>query len=182
MWYKEFLDGDPYDYFVCMDDDVSFDPVGFDVLIDRIVDSGFRFVTVPYSFKAPIGHPKHLKTVCVFFEGNHVVDRNGFVDGKWGNGGFIVASKNLLLSMIDIYQDLYVEWDPEKEGDPNMHRESWALWCPYVRDRVLLSEDYAFSQRAADCGFSIHIYTKLPTIHWDGSTKYEIDLTGANVI
>lgn len=173
IWKKLYDEGDVYDYFLTLDEDISFPPEAIDMMIraDKPIIGG------AYSYKIDTG-PKGNMPVCKFLSGERV-QADGLLKIKWLNGGFIFIRKDALLQMIEAYPELLWERFQEYEGDYIDFRQSWGLWFGMIiRDhgiRQYLSEDYSFCERARKIGLDIWLHTKIPIIHWSGATGYGIN-------
>jgi hypothetical protein len=173
IWKKLYDEGDVYDYFLILDEDISFPAEAIDMMIkaDRPI------IGATYSFKTDRG-PKGNMPVSKFFH-REKVRPDGTLKIKWLNGGFIFVRKDALLKMIENYPELRWERFQEHEGDDIDIKESWALWLSYIeRDfgvRQYLSEDYAFCERARKIGYEIWCHTKIPLLHWEGPVAYAVN-------
>lgn len=173
IWKKFYDEGDIYDYFLVLDEDLSFAPTA----IDMMIEANEPIICGAYSFKTDKG-PKGNMPVCKFLQGERVKS-DGMLKIKWLNGGFIFLRKDALFKMIESYPELYWERSRESEGDNIDIKGSWALWVPFVyREfgiRQYLSEDYAFSVRARKIGLEIWCHTKIQLFHWEGAVAYGIN-------
>ena len=150
-----------------LDDDISFPPEAIDILIedDKPIVGGI------YTFRNPSAY--YEGKVCTrFFEKQEIHDDQPF-KVRWLNGGFILVKAEVLLTMIDAYKDLEIDMVPK----PGMQAtKTWALWAPMVYERTLLSEDWAFCQRAREIGFDIWADLRVKLIHWEGETGFAFHL------
>jgi hypothetical protein len=173
IWKKLYDEGDCYDYFFILDEDISFPPEA----IDMMIKANQPVIGGAYSFKTDKG-PKANMPVCKFLSGEKV-RKDGTLKIKRLNGGFIFIRSDALLKMIETYPELYWDRFPELEGDGIDIRGSWALWiadvCREYGIREYLSEDYAFCERARKVGYEIWCHTKIPLLHWEGPIPYAID-------
>ena len=173
IWKKLYDEGDIYDYFFILDEDISFPPEAIDMMIgaDRPI------IGASYSYKTDRG-PKGNMPVSKFLHGERVRP-DGTIKIKRLNGGFIFIRKDALLKMIESYPELRWERSQEREGDDIDIKESWALWLSYIqRDFGILdyvSEDYAFCERVRKIGYDIWCHTKIPLLHWEGPVAYAIN-------
>jgi len=165
LWKKEWDSGVKCDYFMILDEDLSFEPEAIDVLIedDKPIVGGI------YTFKTT--NPLYTGKVCTrFFDGQYG-DLKGPFKVRWLNGGFILIKAEVLLSLIDKYKDLEFIFG---EGIDKEVNKSWALWCPFVYERIFLSEDWAFSQRAWNAGFEVWADWRIKLSHWNGENGFTI--------
>ena len=165
LWKMEWDTGKKCDYFMIMDEDISFEPEAIDLLIedDKPIVGGI------YTFKT--NNPFYTGKVCTrFFDGQYG-DLSGPFKVRWLNGGFILVKAEVLLAMMDRYKDLAFN---VSDGSDMGIKEAYALWCPFVRDRTFLSEDWAFCERARDIGFDIWADWRVKLIHWNGENGYAI--------
>ena len=173
VWKKLWDEGDRYDYFWIIDEDISFPHEA----IDMMIEADKPIIGGAYSFKTDKG-PKANMPVPKFLT-VEFVQPDGTLKIKWLNGGFIFIRSDALLKMIEAYPELYWERFGNLEGDDIDIPGSWALWLAYVcRDfgiQQYLSEDYAFCERARKIGYEIWCHTKIPLLHWEGPTPYAID-------
>jgi hypothetical protein len=173
IWKKLYDEGDVYDYYFILDEDVSFPAEA----INMMIQSDRPIIGATYSFKTDKG-PKGNMPVSKFLHGESVRP-DGTIKIKRLNGGFIFIRKDALLKMIESYPELRWERSQEREGDDIEIKESWALWLAYIaRDFGVLdylSEDYAFSDRARKIGYDIWCHTKIPLLHWEGSIAYPVN-------
>ncbi len=169
IWREEYETDNRCDYFMVMDDDVSFPPEAIDILIE----DNKPIICGIYTFKTD--NPSYLgKVAARFLKDEKVVDDRPFKI-KWFNGGFVLIKAETLLTMIDAYKDLEIEIPSGADINAEV---TWALWCPTVYERELLSEDWAFSQRAREIGFDIWADLRPRLIHWDREYGFSISLTG----
>jgi hypothetical protein len=173
-WREEYNTQDRCEYFMVVDDDISWPPEAIDFLIedDKPIVSGV------YTFKTE--NENYVGKVCArFIEGQDVEEDRPFKI-RWFNGGFVIIKAEALLTMINHYPDLEIRMPSEL----NMGAErTWALWCPRVHEGELLSEDWAFSQRAREIGFDIWADMRFKLIHWNAEYGFTISLRGEeNVI
>lgn len=142
IWKKLYDEGNVYDYFIFVDEDLSFAPDA----IQMLIDAQKAIVGAAYSYKTDRG-PKGNMPVCKFFSDERVRD-DGLLKIKWLNGGFVLVSKEAFLKMIEAYPELYWERFRQMEGDDIDIKGSWGLWVPMIiRDfgiQQYLTEDYAF--------------------------------------
>jgi hypothetical protein len=173
IWKKFYDEGNIYDYFWILDEDISFGPEA----IDMLIEADRPIIGATYSYKTDRG-PKGNMPVSKFLPGEKVRP-DGTIRAKWLNGGFIFARKDALLKMIERYPELRWERSRKEEGDDIDIEGSWALWLPFIqRDfgiRQYLTEDYAFCERAKQVGFDIWCHTKIRVVHWSGPVAYAIN-------
>lgn len=173
IWKKLYDEGDVYDYFFILDEDISFPPEA----IDMMIQADQPIIGASYSYKTDRG-PKGNMPVSKFLYGEKV-RLDGTIKIKHLNGGFIFVQKDALLKMVEAYPELRWERSPKDEGDDIDIVESWALWLSYIERnfgfRQFLSEDYAFCERARKIDYEIWCHTKIPLLHWKGATAYTIN-------
>jgi hypothetical protein len=167
LWKRAWDTDNKCDYFMIVDEDISFDPEAIDILIkdDKPIVGGI------YTFKTT--NPHYTGKVCTRFLDNQPGDLSGPFRVRWLNGGFILVKAEVLLAMIDRYKDLAFNVGEDSSMDM---KESWALWCPFVHDRVFLSEDWAFCQRAQDMGFEVWADWRAKLVHWNGENGFGISI------
>jgi len=155
------------DYFMIVDDDISFPPEAIDILIedDKPIVGGI------YTFKTT--DPNYVGKACTRFFEHQVLHEDGPFEVQWLNGGFIMIKAEVLFSMIDAYRDLVIDIPQEHATKA---KETWALWCPRVYQRLFLGEDWAFCQRAREIGFPIYADLRVKLIHWMGENGFAIGL------
>lgn len=165
IWKHEYETLEKYDYFMIMDEDISFTPEAIDILIedDKPIVGGI------YTFKTQ--DPYYTGKVCTRFFDNQYGDLLGPFKVRWLNGGFILVKAEVLFSMIEKYKEELVFMT---DGSVLEIKEAWALWCPFVYERNFLSEDWAFCQRAWDAGFEVWADWRVKLVHWNGEHGYGI--------
>jgi len=166
VWRHEYETQDRCDYFMILDDDISWDPQAIDILIedDKPIVGGI------YTFKTD--NPNYLGKACTrFFDRQEVYSDKPF-QVRWLNGGFILVKAETLLTMINAYPELVVDFP--SENNPLGIKETWALWLPAIHERKFLGEDWAFCQRAREIGFDIWADLRIKLIHWNAENGYAI--------
>jgi GT2 family glycosyltransferase len=155
------------------DDDISFPPEAIDILID----DNKPIVGGIYTFKTT--DPNYVGKACTRFFKKQVLHENGPFEVQWLNGGFILVKKDVLLTMIDAYDDLRFDWPKEGKSITDAEK-TWALWCPMVykdlQSRIFLGEDWSFCHRARQIGFDIWADLRVKLIHWNGEKGFSIGL------
>lgn len=169
-WEYENPDIASCDYFMIIDEDISFLPEAIDHLIadDKPIVGGI------YTFKT--NSERYVGKICTRLLDNEPGDNNGPFRVRWLNGGFIMVQAQTLLDMMQHYAD---ELRFQVGEDSGMGiKESCALWCPKVHvgpnERVFLSEDWAFCQRAHDMGIDVWADWRCKLIHWSGENGFGI--------
>ena len=176
VWLDEWNKGNKFDYFMCLDSDVEFNPSA----IDSMIEADKPIIGGAYAFKTT-NTLRGGKSVCKYLDGE-VPDNNGILKIRWLNGGFILCKAEALFKMMDAYPELgyTIANGLHQDGKP-----SFGFWCAMVHRledigiTLLLSEDYAFCERARQIGIDIWLDTKIKLVHWAGTTGYTI---GAGVI
>jgi len=168
-WLREWRAGNKFDYYLCLDEDISFHPSA----IQSMIDADKPIIGGAYTYRTTEGK-KFGKPVSVYFP-DEVPDENGIMKIRWLNGGFVFCKAEALFKMIEYYPELRYQ-NYEEEVDI---KESYAFWLFMVHkvetgETILLSEDYAFSQRAMSAGIDIWLDAKIDLIHWAGKTGYRI--------
>jgi hypothetical protein len=173
MWREEYDTPDRCDYFMIVDDDISFNPEAIDILIgdDKPIVGGI------YTFKTT--DPGYVGKACTRFFKRQVLSPNGPFEVQWLNGGFIMVKAETLLKMIDAYPELVIDVPKESSGKITA-KETWALWTPRVYhdngDRLFLGEDWSFCQRAREIGFNIYADLRVKLVHWSAEDGYAIHI------
>lgn len=173
-WLAEWNRGNKFDYFMCLDEDIEFDASS----VVRMIESGKDIVGGAYAFKTVTG-AKIGKSVCKYLP-DEVPDENGILRIRWLNGGFMLIKAEALFRMIEKHPDLYYQRFETDRDDPSCRiKESYGFWMAmvYTHDdgkRVLLSEDYAFCERARQAGLEIYLDTTAKLTHWQGTQAYNI--------
>ena len=173
VWRQEYDNPDlRCDYFMIVDDDISFPPEAIDYLIedDKPIVGGI------YTFKST--DPKIVGQACTrFFDIQESLPDRPF-KVRWLNGGFIMVQAKVLLTMIEAYPDLI--YDVPRNSSNITADKTWALWNPMifqdVKQRLFLGEDWAFCQRARAIGFDIWADLRVKLIHWSAENGYAIGL------
>jgi hypothetical protein len=172
IWRKEYDNPEfKCDYFMIMDDDLSFTPESIDILIkdDKPIVGGI------YTFKST--DPNHVGKGCTRFLNKHDFSPDEPFKVRWLNGGFIMVQAKTLFAMIDAYPELM--YDVPKGNAHNIEK-TWALWTPMVHEaeneRFYLDEGWAFCQRARQIGYDIWADLRVKLIHWDAEFGYAIGL------
>jgi hypothetical protein len=169
IWKEEYDTKDRCEYFMIVDDDLSWSPEAIDILIqdDKPIVSGI------YTFKTE--NENYVGKACARFFNDQVVEVDKPFKIRWFNGGFVFIKAEALLTMIEAYKDFSIDIPREEDIEA---RETWALWCPMIYDRIFLAEDWAFSQRAREIGFDIWADMRFKLIHWNGEYGFSISLEG----
>lgn len=166
IWRSEYETEYKCDYFLIVDEDISFGPEA----VDQLVDDDKPIIGGIYTFKT--NNPNYTGKVCTrLFDDTSVIKIDEPFPVRWLNGGFILIKAEVLLDMIDKYKDL--AFDVAKYNEIGIS-ETWALWCPRVFDRVFLSEDWAYCQRAREAGYEIWGDFRVKLIHWNAENGYGI--------
>ncbi len=173
LWLDEWKKGNKYDYFWMLDEDVQF----HESAIDSMIRADKPIIGAAYPYKVDNG-PKAGKSVCKYLDGQRP-DENGILKIRWLNGGFILARADALLKMTEHHPDLKYQRFQDSEGDDLGFAESYGFWMAMVHtietgQRILLSEDYAFCQRATEAGNEIFLDTKIQLAHWAGSSSFKV--------
>jgi hypothetical protein len=172
VWKKEWEEGKKWDYYLIVDEDISFSVEDVNLLIedDKPIIGGI------YTFKTR-KEPKVGMPVTMLYP-----DKLGSLDGpfevKWLNGGFILVKAEVLHHMIREYPDL--KFDVHESTGIGI-TETWGLWIQSIHKEngssIFLSEDYAFCQRAREIGYSIWADWRVKLVHWDQENGYGITPT-----
>ena len=168
VWRAEYETENKCDYFMIVDEDLSFTPEDIDLLIedDKPIIGGI------YTFKT--SNPNYQGKACTrFFDDKNTILFDRPFQVRWLNGGFILVKAEVLLHMIDAYKDLAFDVTPDSQMGMN---ETWSLWCPRVFERVFLSEDWAFCQRARELGYDIWADFRVKLLHWQGEYGYGLSI------
>jgi hypothetical protein len=160
------------DYYMIMDDDISFTPEAIDLLVkdDKPIVGGI------YTFKST--DPKITGKACTRFFPRQEYSGDEPFKVRWLNGGFIMIQAKVLLAMIKAYPELMFDIPRDTS---NLDAEvTWALWTPMVHqcenERFFLDEGWAFCQRAREIGFDIWADLRVKLVHWDAEFGYTIGL------
>ena len=170
-WRQEWETENRCEYFMIVDDDLSFPPEAIDILIedDKPIVGGI------YTFKTT--DPNYIGKACTRFFERQELHENGTFKVQWLNGGFILVKAEVLLHMIEEYSNL--AFDVPKEGNMEA-KETWALWTPMIykekTQRIFLGEDWAFCQRARQLGYEIWADLRVKLIHWNAENGFTIGL------
>ncbi len=166
-WLKCWNEGKKYDYLLRLDEDIEFHPSA----IQSMIDADKPIIGGAYAYKTRSGDLAK-KSVCKYLPGEKP-DKNGIMKISWLNGGFQFWRSDALFKLIEAYPELRYTRLP---GWGTQATESYALWTSMVRKvdtefgpdtPLLLSEDYAISQRAIDIGMDVYLDTKVDLCHWD---------------
>lgn len=165
-WKYEWDVGKKCEYFMIIDEDISFTPDAIDLLIgdDKPIIGGI------YTFKTT--NPYYTGKVCTRLFDDAPVEADKPFRVRWLNGGFVLIKAEVLLEMIEKYKHLAFSVAENSGGIT----EAWALWCPFVYEHTFLSEDWAFSQRAREVGFEIWADMRVKLIHWSSERGFAIHL------
>ncbi len=166
IWRKQYETDLKSDYFMIVDEDISFTPEAIDLLIedDKPIIGGI------YTFKTSNSH--YIGKACTrFLDDQGLIKFDQPFQVRWLNGGFILIKAEVLLAMIEKYKNLEFDVTPDSQMGMN---HTWALWCPKVFDKVFLSEDWAFCQRAREAGFDIWADFRVKLIHWNAENGYSL--------
>jgi hypothetical protein len=180
QWLAEWKRGNKFDYLMTFDEDIEFDPAS----VVRMLSSGKPIVGGTYTYKTTTNN-RMGKSVSKYFE-NEVPDENGFLKVRWLPGGFVLIKAEVLFAMMERYPELHYERFDTDWDDPDCKIvESYGLWMTMIfttsegekvfgGKNLLLSEDYAFCQRAQDAGFDIWLDTTATLTHWKDTSPYNI--------
>ncbi len=170
IWRNQYETENKSDYFMIVDEDISFQPEAIDLLVedDKPIIGGI------YTFKSQ--NPNYVGKVCTrLFEDTSLVKFDEPFPVRWLNGGFILVKAEVLLDMIEKYK--YLAFDVFADS-PMGIKETWSLWCPSVYhnngERLFLSEDWAFCQRAREIGYEIWADLRVKLWHWSAENGYAI--------
>ena len=173
VWRQEYDNPDlRCDYFMIVDDDISFPSEAIDILIedDKPIVGGI------YTFKTT--DPKLTGKACTRFWEHQEFELNAPFKVRWLNGGFIMVQAKALLAMIDAYPELM--FDVPKDNANITADKTWALWTPMVfqdtKERLYLGEDWSFCERARAIGFDMWTDLRVKLVHWDAEFGYSIGL------
>jgi hypothetical protein len=165
---KEITQGTEFDYYMVMDDDISFTPDGFQYLID----ANKPIVGGIYTFKTH--REPYIGQACCKFYDDDWGSFNSPFKLRWLNGGCILIKISALKQMNAKYQELRINLWEEALGIS----ESTALWLPSIHQEdgksYFLSEDYAFSERARQAGFDIWADWRVNPYHWSAENGFSI--------
>lgn len=109
----------------------------------------------------------HSEALSVYKDGKRVKRADMPTDPfevDYLGGSVMLVERDVLSNMSAAYPELAYD-DPI--AGPGVH-----LFLEIVSNRVLLSEDYAFCERARDCGFSIWCDPSVIVDHFDGRVSW----------
>lgn len=177
IWLDEWKKGNKYDYFWMLDSDVGFNQGA----LDSMIATDKPIIGASYTYKLDYGK-KAGQPVCKIMPGE-MPDGNGIIKALWLNGGFVLCRADGLFKMMDKYPELRYQRFPEQEDDNVKITESYAFWTFYVHaletgEKILLGEDYGFSQLANDAGLGCYLDLKVKLTHWSGTKSYEVKRLG----
>jgi hypothetical protein len=173
--------GEAYDMMLQMDDDIAFEPW----LITSLLDAKKDVIGAAYAHKTTEGK-KTGQMVSRILQSERIPDGHGLMKIRWLGGGCTAIRHSALMKMIKAYSDLHFHWETKDDQRP----DGWNLWLPFVKElteeddvyekevghRVLLSEDYAFCQRAWDCGLEVWQDCKPKLVHWQWEKQFLVNM------
>lgn len=166
----EFVGQIDFDYFCTIDSDITLlNSHPDDNLFDILLKDDRDFVGGLYSLK-------DTRRICssLDIEGKREFSYNsGIIEMKWLSAGCHFIRRKVIMDMVQAYKD------QQYVSDALSRRLTYGLYNPYIYEiegewradfgniagRKLLSEDWAFVQRAKDIGYRIYADTRLLLLH-----------------
>jgi len=178
IWLDLWRKGDRYDYFWMIDSDISFTST----CLDSMIAAGKPIIGAGATYKADSGIKAGLSVSRLY--PREKPDKNGILKVRWLNGACTLLRADGLFRMMATMPELRYQRFPQYECDNVNIGESWAFWTSTVhtfkdtKETIFISEDYAFSQRAMDCGIDNYLDLKVKLSHWNGTKEYQVKLAG----
>lgn len=170
------------DYFLQIDDDISFDPEEMERMIATAVEAKKDCMCGPYTYKRKDDDPK---PVLRLIAGETIEEPYKLLRVLYAGTGCLLVSRKACLDVCEAHPDLKFWGNPDMFGGEET--ECWAVFqpTPVVQPcwgldgegnpkREYLSEDYSFCHKLNELGYKIYCDLRVKLTHWKGDEPFKL--------